>query len=645
MISELNKHRKADKSYPIFAKLKEKCQDLPDSEKNFMTKAYDMLEFLSQNKTQVSGVIREKHVKQRQYADNYSNTTDAANLSNSFWADLTQSSKQYLQHEFYEYLVNTIQTYPKTALPGGISSRDDNIDAFIRIKFQNTSSAFILEKHTDSYIWAHLYFLLRSGFDQDACAYVSTYADVFNQSEKSFVGYFTAYMKSQQRLLPDDLKQHIDREFRIKSQHSTKTADPYKLALFQLIGKCDLTQWQPPILDTKEDYLWYNLHLLKDSSSNDSINNFTLYQLQNQIINLKSNYMTGPSAAFDYFKALVLLGLFEQAVNFIYSTEIPNAQAIHIATGLSYYGLLRTIPSPGNSDSLLQSTLSTDSTGAGIDQFDLIKAIVKFVTGFAISHPEDATDYLYILGLDSRKEYVTSFHECLRELLIFTKAFDQLVGNISVEQIQTLGKLQNDWQLLHVTKPEQVSEEIIRITADLCIQKGLPCEAIRLYFLAKQNGALLELAASELSNILLNIRHILVYPAKLQEVNNFVESIKNILITFSKSHLEENQKIVSSACKTLIDLRDSIVHYLNGQYSGCLTSMKASNILPIDANFKQINEYVKSSQKSHPIVLKHLPDAVYASMDSLYQCYLEVSRTNPQSEVNYSYCIYLINTN
>jgi nuclear pore complex protein Nup93 len=121
-------------------------------------------------------------------------------------------------------------------------------------------------------IWALIYFLLRTGHIIDAVQYLQTPAVLssFQTLEPSFPAYLKAFATSPHRTLPRHLLDRLHVEFnqRIRYYKSDED-DPFKFALYKLIGRCDLQKRAMPskVVSTSEDYLWVQLFLAKEGDS------------------------------------------------------------------------------------------------------------------------------------------------------------------------------------------------------------------------------------------------------------------------------------------------------------------------------------------------------------------------------------------
>ena len=121
-------------------------------------------------------------------------------------------------------------------------------------------------------IWALIYSLLRTGHLVEAVQFIQTPSILasFQTLEPSFPGYLKAYATSPNRNLPRHLLDRLHVEFNQRIRYyKAEEDDPFKFALYKLIGRCDLQKrvMPPKVVTTSEDYLWVQLVLAREDNS------------------------------------------------------------------------------------------------------------------------------------------------------------------------------------------------------------------------------------------------------------------------------------------------------------------------------------------------------------------------------------------
>ena len=105
-----------------------------------------------------------------------------------------------------------------------------------------------------------MYLLIRSGHSKQALQYVKENESLFS-SEPQFVRYFTEYMESPERRLRKSTYDAVVADYQ-RLEYGQQNADPYKLILYRVIGRCGLNKKRLPEIGTTEDYMWLQVTYL-----------------------------------------------------------------------------------------------------------------------------------------------------------------------------------------------------------------------------------------------------------------------------------------------------------------------------------------------------------------------------------------------
>ena len=188
-----------------------------------------------------------------------------------------------------------------------------------------------------------IYFLLRTGHLSEALQYLSSPANqsAFQTLEPSFPAYLKAYATSENRVLPRHLRDRLHVEFNQRIRYyKADEDDPFKFALYKLIGRCDVQKraMPPKVVATSEDYLWVQLILAReDDTTGDK---WDLTDVASGVVKAgRSAWDRSGQRPEGYFLVLILVGEYERAVHFL--LKHAPAEAVHFAIVLAWYGLLR----------------------------------------------------------------------------------------------------------------------------------------------------------------------------------------------------------------------------------------------------------------------------------------------------------------
>jgi len=165
-----------------------------------------------------------------------------------------------------------------------------------------------------------IYFLLRTGHLIEAVQYLQTAAvsSAFQTLEPSFPAYLKAYATSQNRSLPRHLLDRLHVEFnqRIRYYKSDED-DPFKFALYKLIGRCDVQKraMPPKVVATSEDYLWVQLVLAREEETIGEI--WGLNDIARGVVKAgRTAWDRSGQRPEGYFLVLILVGEYERVPEF-----------------------------------------------------------------------------------------------------------------------------------------------------------------------------------------------------------------------------------------------------------------------------------------------------------------------------------------
>ncbi|KAI9178985.1 nuclear pore complex subunit [Blastocladiella emersonii ATCC 22665] len=294
-------------------------------------------------------------------------------------------ARTHLEAGFYAMVEDTIQRQPKAAMAGGDPDVVPRVAAFVRSRFfkNYTWDLPAPELNGDEVpFWAVAFYLLRCGKRAEALAYLRD--NVQYMAENTFPQYLaewidgnlTPELEGQIRTYYTELlvraKAADHRNALAAADVSAAAAamavdaapaagvDPYKLAIFKLVGRCDLANKKlDQIVGATEDWMWVRLMLA--STADDK---YTPLDVQAEVAALEAYFANQPPLK--YVHMLVTCGLFEKAVTQLAKTDDMKGEALHLALALHHYGCLR-IPANPVDPVTMQLDLGVGS-GAGANR-------------------------------------------------------------------------------------------------------------------------------------------------------------------------------------------------------------------------------------------------------------------------------------
>ncbi|KAI3403728.2 NIC96 [Candida oxycetoniae] len=485
VIYSLNEARLRDKAFPLCLNFYELNRLQDDLKSKQICEAWKILQGLTGEESATSS--------QEQKFFNFSKIE----LNDA----ISTSSRKFLEKEFYLYIE---QLYAKsshksqTFLP---ATNINKISFFIhQIILKNDPELVnktLLVNGTP--IWALIYYLMRAGLYDEAAELVLRNRELFNKFDKNFPTYIRKYADSPRHTLPSELSERIHQEFNRQFQYvmndldSSINFDSYKYSVYKIVGKCDLHNKAVPqaINLSIEDWLWFHFAIINeyqqqqhpndDEQSSIVFHNFGSSNLQSKIIQLESKFFLSSSSSKNplYLKTLLLTGLYELAVQYCYE-YVNETDAVHLAIGLTYFGLLKC--SNFKKDDLL--------TVYGNEyEINYSRILGAYTTSFKISDPKVACEYLILIAMaqgGDSKEAVSVCHDALKELLLITREFGILIGELDPATTGVIehGVMEKQRKLIKLEDIKAFNRQIVEATAVKCEDEGRIFDALLLYQLS-----------------------------------------------------------------------------------------------------------------------------------------------------------------
>ena len=451
------------------------------------------------------------------------------------------NARKYLESQFKEYVDLLYNKQMDEGLPTNINK----IKSFIEKKLKNSSTnsahttidnltlrttpANIGTSSNDTWkinnltiingtpIWALIFYLLRAGMEKEALDVMINNRSNFKKIEQSFIVYFKAYIHAKSNgdnELPVEFMTRLHNEF---NQHikNALNGDPYRLAVYKIIGRCDLTKKSiPEITLNVEDWLWIHFMLIKEEatndgklSNNDIVNDtiyekYTLYEFQQLILSYGAQRFNN-----DYLQILLLSGLFEYAVEYAY--KINEMDAVHLAIGICNQQLLNVSNNPLSSSLIVHDSDHTSPDNKNNISINFVKVITSYIRSFKYSDPRIALEYLLLIGLNSKggkNDTQTLFmHECIRELILQTKEFTILLGKIGRDGSRIPGVIEQRKPLLLINVDAENKSYLKVITEQAALkadEDGRIYDSLLLYQLAEEYDIVISIINNIISNLL-----------------------------------------------------------------------------------------------------------------------------------------------
>ncbi|GAA5897343.1 linker nucleoporin NIC96 [Sporobolomyces salmoneus] len=483
-----------------------------DSKSTQTTETWRLLAHLVQERDVLQGEFQRKALQERCYASAYLGSSDSIEAV-ELRRMITDGGKTYLEEQFMNYVEKTLASRPAEANLGGIPSVQNKIRAFLNVKYLKNGnwSNSSLEIANNTPVWARIYYLLRSGHSKEALDFALENERSIEGLEKSFVAYFKAWLDSPDRRLPKLLRDRFLSEYNQRIRYTSSSSDPYKQALYKLLGRVELNRRNVAgVTQTTEDWLWFQLSLIREEESEGGqggeggFEKYGLRELANVLKKFgESHFDPKGNRPLLYFQVLLISGQFELAIAFLQQHPQYQADAVHFAIALEYYGLLRVPPRSKIADVELLVDASTSTPSLSFSRL-----IHRYTRSFVHTDALEALQYLYLICLNADlpgeqgKEQIELAHEFVRELVMETRQYSTLLGDVRNDGTKIPGQIEKDLKLLHLPDARTYLLSIVKSAALRADTEQRFSEAILLYNLAEEYDSVVSVLNLELSNSL-----------------------------------------------------------------------------------------------------------------------------------------------
>ena len=360
--------------------------------------------------------------------------------------------------------------------------------------------------------------------------------------DRNFSTYLSCYVNDPERRLTPNLQTKINTEYQSRTRNAPENSlDPYRIACFKVIGRCDLSRRSMEgVNQTMEDWVWLQFALAREVNRAEEVRGevFGLEDLRNVITDIgqrhfKDNPSDGEFTTFFYLQ--ILAGMFERAVAYLYPHNYITA--VHFAIALSYHGLLR-VSDFNVTDSDLRKfffffpiqiinfiLMSNKVTYTTQDkpQISFGRMVGYYTRDFRAALPEAATDYLCLICMNADlagqagRSYRDLCHEALRELVLETREFAMLLGDIRADGQRIKGVIEQRLRLIKLTGEDEFLKTITVQAAQVADESGRITDAVLLYHLAEEYDNVIELINRALSDAVavdIGEEHMRIEPSK-----------------------------------------------------------------------------------------------------------------------------------
>ena len=571
-------------------------------------------------------MVDESKAKERQFAEEYLDEVPNSAKSIKIRKRIIDGSRSCLEKAFIDQLEGLVARNPKEANLGGVPTTINKVRAYIRIRATRRDlipDGTELKTLGEDYCWALVFFLLRCGHVKEAAEYVVLNSTAFKTIDRNLVTYITSYASSPDRRLERKVQDHINREYSKQTRVAPDNQnDPYQLACYKVIGRCELSKRSiDSIQQGVEDWIWLQFSLAREVSrvEESAGDVFGLDEVRETIHEIGQRHFSKGTEDVaghgTFFFLQILGGMFEQAVSYLYSYSY--VAAVHFAIALDYYGLLRVSDFSVTDTELckyLTRNLSQPFTNyvlvtfntKELPQISFGRMLGYYTRDFRAGNVEAAVDYLTLICLNADlpgaigKSQSSLCHEALRELVLETREFAQLLGDIRSDGKRLQGAIEKRLKLISLADQEEFLKVVTIQAASVADDNGRITDAVLLYHLAEDyenvisiiNRALSEAIAVDIGQEQMRLqplkpRAIDQVPQQqppegsslsLTSVDDPVVLAKNIIQLYNENAMysQKIRPVNRDVCGILLRMNEAKSRVATGQWSEALDVRSAS---------------------------------------------------------------------
>ncbi|KAI0433281.1 Nup93/Nic96-domain-containing protein [Xylaria sp. FL1042] len=616
-IKDLNLARLQKTPYPIFHELAAVENRTGDRHAPQLVDAYHAAMSIVGENPNAETFTGDATARERQFKESYLDLNEKSAPSLQMRRRILDGANRFLERKFFQEVENVITKHPREAALGGRPDVISKIQAYVRLR--NARRDLVpdnIELQQDSngeFVWAIVFFLLRSGHIAEAAQYVKAQSTVFRTIDRTFASYLLEYVASPERRLRRQLQDRCNNEYNQRARNAPENSiDPYRMACYKVIGRCDVSNRSLENLNTEiDDWVWlqFNLARENDKSTEVATESYGLQDLRASIreIGLKhfpKNPTEDTNGTFGmYFYLQILAGMFEQAISYLYTFSYVDA--IHFAIGLEYYGLLRPADPWTTSDTLLSHDTRSKP------QLSFGRMLGYYTRDFRAADVNSAVDYLTLICLnadldgEAGRQQGELCHVALRELVLETREFSKLIGDIRPDGRRITGLIEDRGPLIGLQEEDEFVRTVTLQAARFADDNGRTTDAVLLYHLAGDYDIVVTIisrALSEAISLEIGEDPMRLMPVKpritgetpeaqpggslsLASIDDPIQLAYTMMFMYEKDAMFST-KIQSQnriACHLLLQMSDIKGLVETGQWPEALDKIRALEILPLDA--------------------------------------------------------------
>ncbi|THH11355.1 hypothetical protein EW145_g702 [Phellinidium pouzarii] len=625
-ITELNKARLRGTSFPIVHTLIKISQDVSTDRGSQLPQLFHTLTKITAEPPvlppleHAAAHILNAPRFERKYARVYlgePGSKDAVSLRRQ----IAKGAREALEEQYWDVIERTVQARPADARLGGDPSVANHVRAFLLLRYYRGGEwEDRIELVGSQPLWAKLFYLVRTGHTSEALDEAYQHQRALDHREPNFLTHFKTWAESSDGRLQKSTREHLQSIYNTHMLNSA-TADPFKLALFRLMGKLDPSRRSIPLVTaTAEDWLWFQLSMVEEDE------NGGLRSLAEVLMSYGDRHFDGPPnhrRLGMWANVLLMCGQFERAVAALDENPETKVEAIHLAIALAYHGLLR-VPSRSEASDYDILWLSSTSPPA----LNLAALIHKYVRPFTKHDAQHALQYVACVCLSADqgdgvgKEQIEYAWSEVRKIIVLAEGagWDELVGGLRSDGTRFAGAIEQLAQLLLLKDSDDYNDKIVNTAASMCERERRTLEAIKLYNIAGAHETVIACLAQSLGEVVAQ-------PDGAGEDGRKIETTARE-IYYHYARLNRAAGKERDAVYMLLRIREAMVAKEAGRFEAALEAIESTDLVPFEGDTGKLNRRAAEFEMTyHDAVKRNLPTYLPLTMEILSELHLKVKNT------------------
>lgn len=507
-IKDLNVARLQEKTYPILSRFADIEAEPSNEDTSMLVNAFKALVHITGEDENKESPTEPGAVRERQFAAGYLDDSPSSLEQVAVRKRIINGSRTFLERHFFSQLETVVSRNPQESRIGGEPNVISKVQGYVRVRAARKElvpDLDVLQEMNGNYCWVVVFYLLRSGNFQEALEYVGGQnRSAFSKIDHQFVKYLSAYVQDQDHRLPADLQTGINNEYSQRSRLAPEDSiDPYRMMCYKVIGRCDLGRRSiEGTASDMMDWIWMQFALAREVNRVEEYAHeaYNLDDVRQSIKDVGDRFF-GPgsdiaNAPTTFFFMQILAGRFEQAIVGLYPHNYVSA--VHFAIGLDFYGLLRVSDITSSDDLLTYTTRQQPQIAFG-------SMIGLYTRDFRTANATSAVDYLTLICLngdltgDIGKSQRELCYQALTEVVLETREFAQLLGDIRADGQRIRGAIEQRLQLIYLDNEQDFLRHITLVAARTAEEQGRTTDAALLYHLCEDYNKVYQVVNEALS--------------------------------------------------------------------------------------------------------------------------------------------------